>query len=403
MNRLSLQNTIPEQNNKQSVSINASTAQLANQDTTATNGTYKRSTKEQELFLQLLHNYPDGLISLIDKQYKFIYTGGQLHKRLSANPVELIGNKIYPKFPENVRKIIKTQLKKVFAGDRVSAFELPGLIKGEFHIMDAFPLKEKDDSIAYAGVMIRNISHLKIAEEELRISLKNERELGELKSRFVTMASHEFKTPLTTVLTSVQLLKNYNASDSQEKIDKHIARIISSVNHLTDILNDVLTVGKLQEGDILFSPVTFNIKDHIAMIVAEFENDQNKEQHIFYKHSGKALVVLDPVLLKHITTNILSNAIKFSTKKTLVEINTKWINGRVILSVRDYGIGIPPEYRKHLFEQFYRASNAIYIQGTGLGLHLVSKYVDLMNGTMQYTSELEKGTQFVISFRQDKD
>lgn len=267
--------------------------------------------------------------------------------------------------------------------------------------MDAFPLKEKNDSIAYAGVMIRNISHLKIAEEELRISLKNERELGELKSRFITMASHKFKTPLTTVLTSVQLIKNYNASDSPEKIDKHIARIISSVNQLTDILNDVLTVGKLQEGDILFSPVTFNIKDHIAMIVAEFENDQNKEQHIFYKHSGKEIVVLDPILLKHITTNILSNAIKFSTKKPLVEIKTKWINGRLILSIKDYGIGIPPEYRKHLFEQFYRASNAINIQGTGLGLHLVSKYVDLMNGTMHYTSELEKGTQFVIGFRQD--
>lgn len=134
---------------------------------------------------------------------------------------------------------------------------------------------------------------------------------------------------------------------------------------------------------------------------AEFENDQNKEQHIFYKHSGKEIVVLDPILLKHITTNILSNAIKFSTKKPLVEIKTKWINGRLILVVKDYGIGIPPEYRKHLFEQFYRASNAINIQGTGLGLHLVSKYVDLMNGTMHYTSELEKGTQFVIGFRQD--
>ncbi len=401
MNRFALQNIFQEHDNKQSINNNVSSAQLVNQDLSTSNTNHKISTKEQELFLQLLHNYPDGVISLIDKQYNFIYTGGELHKRLSANPVELIGNKIYPKFPENVRKIIKAQLKKVFAGDRISAFELPSLIKGEFHIMDAFPLKEKDDSIAYAGVMIRNISHLKIAEEELRISLKNERELGELKSRFITMASHEFKTPLATVLTSVQLIKNYNASDSPEKIDKHIARIISSVNQLTDILNDVLTVGKLQEGDILFSPVTFNIKDHIAMIVAEFENDQNKEQHIFYKHSGKEIVVLDPILLKHITTNILSNAIKFSTKKPLVEIKTKWINGRLILSIKDYGIGIPPEYRKHLFEQFYRASNAINIQGTGLGLHLVSKYVDLMNGTMHYTSELEKGTQFVIGFRQD--
>jgi signal transduction histidine kinase len=149
--------------------------------------------------------------------------------------------------------------------------------------------------------------------------------------------------------------------------------------------------------------VTFNIKDHITTIVEEFKNDLTIEQPILYKHSGKELVVLDPLLLKHIITNLLSNAIKFSTTKTVVEIKTKWINGQLILSVKDHGIGIPPEYREHLFEQFYRASNAINIQGTGLGLHLVNKYVTLMNGTVHYKSELEKGTQFVISFRQNKD
>ena len=238
------------QKNNQSVNNESSSARLANLGTSFKNNNHKISTKEQGLFLQLLHNYPDGVISVIDKKYNFIYTGGQLHLRLSANPVELIGNKLYPKFPENIRKLIKAQLKKVFAGDRISAFELPGLIKGEFHTMDAFPLKENDDSIAYAGVIIRNISHLKIAEEELRISLRNEKELGELKSQFITMASHEFRTPLTTVLTSIQLIKNYPTGDVQKR-DKHIARILASVNHLTDILDDFVTVGKIQQGNVL--------------------------------------------------------------------------------------------------------------------------------------------------------
>lgn len=389
------------QKNNQSVNNESSSARLANLGTSFKNNNHKISTKEQGLFLQLLHNYPDGVISVIDKKYNFIYTGGQLHLRLSANPVELIGNKLYPKFPENIRKLIKAQLKKVFAGDRISAFELPGLIKGEFHIMDAFPLKENDDSIAYAGVIIRNISHLKIAEEELRISLRNEKELGELKSQFITMASHEFRTPLTTVLTSIQLIKNYPTGDVQKR-DKHIARILASVNHLTDILDDFVTVGKIQQGNVLFSSVTFNIKNHITTIIEEFNNDLNHEHHILYKHSGKELVVLDPLLLKHIITNLLSNAIKFFTNKLLVEIKTNWKNGKLILSVKDHGMGIPPEYRRHLFEQFYRASNAINIQGTGLGLHLVSKYVTLMNGTIHYKSVLEKGTQFVINFQQDK-
>jgi hypothetical protein len=157
MNRFAPQNIFTDSNNKQSASVNTSTAQLSNQDTSVTNKNHKVSSKEQELFLQLLHNYPDGVISLIDKQYNFIYTGGELHQRLSANPVELIGNKMYPKFSENVRKVIRIQLEKVFAGDSISAFELHNFIKGEFYIMDAFPIKEKGNTITYAGVIIRNI------------------------------------------------------------------------------------------------------------------------------------------------------------------------------------------------------------------------------------------------------
>jgi len=398
MNKLQQNQALSAQNNTQSGGVNSNTFPSVTRHPYTSKNATKKHSKEQELFLQLLHNYPDGLISLIDRQYNFIYTGGELHKRLAANPAELIGNKIYPKFPETVRDLIRTQLEKVFEGNRISAFELPGLVKGEYYIMDAFPIKEKLDFINYAGVIIRNISHLKTAEEELKISLKKERELGELKSRFITMASHEFKTPLSTMLTSVQLLKNYTTTDTQEKRDKHIGRIISSVNHLTDILNDFLTVGNLQEGNMVSSPVTFNIKDHMEMIIAEFENDQHQEKQIFYNHRGKELVELDPVLLKNITTNILSNAIKFSPENSPVEINTKWVNDRLVLLIKDYGIGIPPEYRNHLFEQFYRASNAMNIPGTGLGLHLVSKYAALMNGTILYRSELEKGTEFLITF-----
>lgn len=394
---------VQKQKNKHSDIANDSTLQLANQGISTKNKIHKVPSKEEKLFLQLLYNYPDGIVSLIDKQYNFIYTGGELHKRLAANPAELIGNKIYPKFPENVRRVIQSQLEKVFAGGRISAFELHDLIKSEFYIMDAFPLMDNDDEIAYAGVVIRDISHLKKAEEELKISLKKERELSELKSRFITMASHEFSTPLTTILSSVQLFKSYTKLNSHEKLDKHIERIVAAVNHLTDILNDFLRVGNMQEGNISCSPVLFNIKDYIAVIIAEFENEENRGQLISYKHSGKELVVLDPLLLKHIATNVLSNAIKFSTKKTTIEIKTRWINGRLVFSVKDHGIGIPPEYSKHLFEPFYRASNAMNIQGTGLGLHLVSKYVKLMNGTLHYTSELEKGTEFVIDFLQSKD
>jgi signal transduction histidine kinase len=221
----------------------------------------KGFSKEQKLFLQLLHNYPDGAISIIDTNYNFIITGGELHNRLAADQSELIGNDIYPKFPEGIRKVIKIQLKKVFEGSNISTFELPHLIKGEFYVMDAFPLKEKDGSIIHAGVIIRNVSHLKMAEAELKVSLEKEKELSEMKSRFITMASHEFRTPLSAMLLSVQLLKKYQTNGVQEKVDKHLKRIESSIQLLNDILNDFLTVGKIQEGKYVYTPVNFHIRD----------------------------------------------------------------------------------------------------------------------------------------------
>ncbi len=321
-----------------------------------------------------------------------------MHQRLAADPSELIGNDIYPNFPKEIRNVIKKQLKKAFGGNNISTFELPHLVKDEFYVMDAFPLKEKDGSIIHAGVIIRNISHLKMAEKELKVSLEKEKELSEMKSRFITMASHEFRTPLSTMLLSVQLLKKYQTHDAPDKVNKHLLRIESAIQVLNDILNDFLTVGKIQEGKYLYSPVTFNIQEHINSIIKEFDHTGKEEQLISYTHSGNEMVFLDPFLSQHIVLNLLSNAIKFTAKKATVEVNTQWVDDRLVLSVKDHGIGIPAEYRKHLFEQFYRASNATNIQGTGLGLFTVNKYVELMNGTIRYTSKLDKGTRFVVTF-----
>lgn len=358
----------------------------------------KELTKVRQLFLQLLRNYPDGAISVVDKNYRFITTGGELHKRMGIDLGQLIGHEIYPNFPENARQFIKNELEQVFLGNNLSDSEIPYPLKGQLYVMDAFPLKEEDGSIMYAGVIIRNISGLKMAEEELKRSLKKEKELGELKSRFVTMASHEFRTPLSTVLSSAYLLRKYTTDDTQVNRDKHIARIISSVNLLIDILNDFLSVGKIEEGKIAVKPMTLNIKELIQNAVEETEGIQKKGQRIIYKHTGKEIVVLDPLLLKHIVINLLTNALKFSPENKQVEVKTSWKNSRLVLTVKDRGIGIPAEYRDHLFERFYRASNAVNIQGTGLGLHIISKYVELLNGQIEYTSEIHKGTQFTVTF-----
>lgn len=373
-------------------------------DTIQTPGGFEHESKEHELpkerklFLQLLRNYPDGAISVIDKEFSFILTGGELHNRLGVDPKYLIGREIYPKFPAKLRQVIIKRLEKVFQGNNLSEFELPFKIKGEYYVMDAFPLKEKDDSVVYAGVIIRNISHLKKAEMELRRALKKEKELSELKSRFVSMASHEFRTPLSAVLSSACLVKKYITGEKQDQANKHLDRIISSVNMLTDILNDFLSIGKIEEGKVVSKPVELNIKEVITAAISDMAVIQKKGQYISYGHSGPEWTSLDPVLLKHIVINLLSNAIKFSSESSPIEIKTEWINNRLVISVQDYGIGIPEESQAHLFKRFYRASNVTNIQGTGLGLHIVSKYLELMNGKIEYTSKLNKGTRFVISF-----
>lgn len=243
------------------------------------------------------------------------------------------------------------------------------------------------------------MNKLQESKDELLKTLEREKDLGELKSRFVTMASHEFRTPLSTVLSSAYLLEKYTRTEEQENRRKHIDRIVSSVKMLTDILNDFLSVGKIEEGKIIVKRSGFNIRDHIGGTLNEITNIKKTGQNITYQHKGDATGVLDPGLLKHIVMNLLSNAIKFSPENSNIEIHSERKNNTLMLSVKDKGIGISKEDQEHLFERFFRGGNVMNIQGTGLGLHIVTKYAELMNGTIECKSEIGKGTQFTLKFK----
>jgi signal transduction histidine kinase len=347
-----------------------------------------------------LKNYPDGSISIVDKDYNFIYTGGEIYKQLTTDPTAWIGQKMFLLFPPSFRKEIKAQLSEVFRGNNISDFELHDCcFAGQSYAMDAFPLIEQDHTIKKAGIIIRNVSKLKLAEENLKKALGKERELGELKSRFVSMASHEFRTPLSTILSSSYLLTKYTTTEEQPKRERHLDRIISSVNMLTDILNDFLSLGKIEEGKIAVNLTNIVIKEFIEAIINEIKPLLKKNQAIVYKHSENNEILLDKGLLKHIVLNLLSNAIKFSGEGSKIEIATTENSGEFVLSVKDQGIGIAGEDQKHLFERFFRGGNVSHIQGTGLGLHIVSRYAELMNGAVLFKSELGKGTEFIVAFR----
>jgi len=230
-------------------------------------------------------------------------------------------------------------------------------------------------------------------------ALKREMELNELKSRFVSMASHEFRTPLSTILSSLYLIGKYDTTDDQARREKHIRRSISSVNLLTDILNDFLSVGRIEEGKIQVRPAELNLLTYMDEVTGELNDLLKNGQSLTYEHTGDPVVVLDPALLKHILINLVSNAIKFSPDGGLIRIATANDAGGLTLAVQDTGLGIPEEDQQHLFERFFRGTNVTAIQGTGLGLHIVSKYVELMNGTITCDSRPGVGTTFTIRFK----
>jgi signal transduction histidine kinase len=250
----------------------------------------------------------------------------------------------------------------------------------------------------YIGVAL-NISTLKKYEQDLQEALEREKELGELKSRFVSMASHEFRTPLSTILSSSYLIEKYTGSNEQDKREKHVQRIVSSVNMLSDILNDFLSVGKIEEGKLQVRLTEFNIEDLVTEVIDEMKSSFKTGQKISYQHQGGRQVILDASFMKHIIMNLLSNASKFSGEGSLIEVNTMAQHCQLTFSIKDHGMGISKDDQAHLMERFFRGTNAANIQGTGLGLHIVAKYAELMNGVVQCHSELEKGTEFIISFK----
>jgi signal transduction histidine kinase len=252
---------------------------------------------------------------------------------------------------------------------------------------------EKQVTSRTAGLQ-NAITELEKTKQELHNALDKERDVNELKSRFVSLASHEFRTPLTTILTSLYLITTLG--DLNESQQRHAAKIKKSINNLTDILNDFLSLSKLEEGKIEHMPVYVDLQHTIAEIVGEMTEFGNGSQRLDYRHSGRGEVQLDTKLLRNILFNLISNAIKFSPVGAPVLISSLILDAEIRISVRDSGIGISKEDQKRLFERFFRGENATYIQGTGLGLNLVAKYAELMSGTITVESSAETGSCFTL-------
>lgn len=246
-------------------------------------------------------------------------------------------------------------------------------------------------------ILKETLHQLEASKDELSAALEKEKELNDMKSRFVTMASHEFRTPLSTILSSASLIGKYKNTEEEEKRHKHVDRIKSAVTNMTLILNDFLSAGKLEEGKISVNLVSIDIPAYINESLNELSNFLKPGQVVNYSHQGDKNFVCDKQFLKNMVINLVSNASKFSSENKDIDITTVNTNDELQLIVKDSGMGIPADEQNDLFERFFRAKNALNIQGTGLGLSIVSKYVEVLKGTIKFESELNKGTTFYIN------
>ncbi len=244
--------------------------------------------------------------------------------------------------------------------------------------------------------IVSDISQWKEQQRQTALSLVKAQQLNEMKSRFIGMASHEFRTPLSAILSSLSLAEQYAALGQPEKMQKHMERIRSSVKDLTSILDDFLSLEKLESGKVEVTRKLFDLPEFCENVIQDFEAILKTGQQIIYQHKGITKIVEDTKIVQHILLNLLSNACKYSQEGKKIYLVTEVNNDSVLIEVKDSGIGIPDQEQEHIFTRFYRAKNAATIQGTGLGLNIVKRYVDLINGKIRFISKEGEGTTFTV-------
>lgn len=355
----------------------------------------QKLVKSQMLYRSMARNFPDGIIGVMDQDMKYLLVDGKGLAALGLDAATVIGDRIFDSIHQAMTTYAEGALKKVFHGETIS-FDLE--IEGKYYNVSSTPINHSAGPIKEILVVIKNVSSQKQLERELVRTLAREKELNSLKSRFVTMASHEFRTPLTTILSSAFLLENYTGDRLESEKKKHIDRIKRSVHGLTDLLNDFLSLGKLEEGMVEVSYKPIKLRDFVAELLQEVSLVKKEGQQIVMEFRGdQDEILMDRQLLRNILLNLLSNAIKYSPVASTIGLEVTTVPHKLKLSVRDEGIGIPVAEQRYIFKRFFRANNTSDIQGTGLGLNIVKRYVKLLKGNIYFNSVLNKGTTFTVT------
>jgi len=348
-----------------------------------------RLTYNQTFHKAIASNFPVGWIGILNEKFHYTFAEGKGLEQAGLTPEELIGRK----FTDTViAELAESRFREVLAEDYNVTFE--AICNDRTFEVNAGPFHNGQKRIM---VVLHDITTLKNTQQKLVKALAKEKELGELKSRFVTLASHEFRTPLTTILTSSFLLESYTGEKFEETKATHIGRIKRSVKVLTEMLNDFLSLGKLEEGQVKPSNERIQMSEFVKELEFELEPLKREKQMLRITYTGQPVLTTDRKLIRSILYNLASNAFKYTHNDDQVYIDLEATNDWLTMQITDHGMGIPVEEQNYIFKRFYRAHNASNIQGTGLGLNIVKKYVNLLNGTINFVSNENKGTVFIVT------
>lgn len=352
---------------------------------------FDRSERIQD---SIAMNFPEGLVLALDRKMKFLFVGGSEVSELKKPGKYWIGKVISENFHPSINIHAIAQLKKSFEGG-TTEYEI--MTNHKSYRVTSSPILgsvSKPDEIL---VIIRNITEIIRLESNLKKAQQKEKEFNILRSRFVTLASHEFRTPLSTILTSVFLLENYTGDDYEQEKLSYIDKIKRAVHALTDLLNNFLSIGKLEEGKIKVDITDIELKPFLEGILQEVISIKKVRQDIVFKYESEYdWIQTDKQLLRNIVMNLLTNAIKYSPANEEILLDAELKDDLMKFTVSDKGTGIPEIEQGQIFKRFFRGQNANNIDGTGLGLNLVKKYVRLLKGSIEFTSEVDKGSTFIV-------
>lgn len=350
----------------------------------------ERLRSGKEMHEAIAKNFPNGWIGLLNEDLVYLFADGRALDLIGTRTEDIVGRK----FTETVTGGgIEKHLLEALNGKRTT-FE--AVINKRTFEVNASHLRG-DQKERRALIVVQDITTQKETEKGLIEALEKERELHEMKSRFVTMASHEFRTPLATIMSSASLLARYMGDKYDIEKNNHITRIKRSVKLLSEVLDDFLSLGKLEEGNVFPYLEPICISDFLKEIVEETESLKRDDLKLLVKNSLDGEIITDKTFLKIILHNLLSNAFKYSHPNGDVIIETHLENDKYIVRVTDHGMGILLDDQEHIFERFFRGQNAINIQGTGLGLCIANRYAKLLQGDITFSSIPEIETVFTLT------